>query len=120
MVKGQVKNKVPQLVDALNGRLRRHHREMIRFSWDHLMYLERAIADVEDQINKCLSPYHHEIELLDSIPGINDKAAAVILAETGADMSVFPTDNHFSLWTGVSPGNNESGGKKKKSGKARE
>ncbi|NLC07840.1 MAG: IS110 family transposase [Syntrophomonadaceae bacterium] len=115
MVKGQVKNKVPQLVDALNGRLRRHHRDMMRFSWNHLMYLEKTVADIEEQIDQCLSPYRQEIELIKSIPGINSKAAAVLLAEIGADMSVFPTDKHLSSWAGVSPGNNESAGKKKRS-----
>ncbi len=112
MVKTHVKKKVPQLVDALNGRLRRHHRDMIRFSWNHLMYLEKAISDVENEINHCLSPYRQEIELLSSLPGVNDTAAPIILAEIGADMSVFPTDNHLSSWAGVSPGNNESAGKK--------
>jgi transposase len=115
MVKTHLKKKVPQLVDALNGRLRRHHRDMIRFSWVHLMFLEKAISNVENEINQCLTPYRQEIELLNSLPGVSDKAAPIILAEIGADMSVFPTDNHLSSWAGVSPGNNESAGKKKRS-----
>ncbi|MCL4441450.1 MAG: IS110 family transposase [Firmicutes bacterium] len=49
---------------------------------------------------------------MSSLPGVNDTAAPIILAEIGADMSVFPTDNHLSSWAGVSPGNNESAGKK--------
>lgn len=55
MVKGKVKSKVPGLVDALNNRLRRHHREMIRYSWDHLQFLERTILNVESRIDECLS-----------------------------------------------------------------
>ena len=113
MVRGKVRSKVPGLVDALNNRLRRHHREMIRFSWEHLKYLERTILEIEGRIEQCLRPYRDEIELLDSIPGVNETAAAVMIAELGTDMSVFPTDNHISSWAGVSPGNNESAGKKK-------
>lgn len=112
MVKGKIKSKVPGLVDALNNRLRMHHREMIRLSWNHLNFLEKSILDVESRIEQCLSPYREETELLDSIPGVNRNAAAVIIAEIGNDMSVFPTDNHLSSWAGMSPGNNESAGKK--------
>jgi len=116
MVKGKVKCKVPGLVDALNNRLRRHHREMIRYSWDHLKFLEQTILDIERTIDECLSPYQQEIELLNSIPGVNQTSSAIMIAEFGTDMSVFPTDNHLSSWAGVSPGNNESAGKKKRTG----
>ena len=113
MVKGKIRSKVPGLVDALNNRLRSHHREMIRFSWRHMEYLERTILDVEVRIEQCLNPYRQDIELLDSIPGVSQTAAAIFIAELGTDMSVFPTDKHVSSWAGVSPGNNESAGKKK-------
>jgi len=112
-VKGKAKNKIPQLVDALNGRLAQHHRTMIRRSWDHLMYLEKAIAEIEEQMDQYIKPYQEEVELLDSMPGIKKEAAASILAELGSDMSVFPSSRHLSSWAGVSPGNNESAGKKK-------
>lgn len=113
MVKGKVRSKVPGLVDALNNRLRSHHREMIRYSWEHLKFLEQTISNVEMRIDQCLSPYRQDIELLDSIPGVNSTASAVMIAELGTDMSVFPTDNQISSWAGVCPGNNESAGKKR-------
>lgn len=113
MVKGKIRNKVPSLVDALNNRLHSHHREMIRFSWRHLEYLEQTILDVEVRIEQCLYPYRQDVVLLDSIPGVSNTAAAIMIAELGTDMSVFPTDKHVSSWAGVSPGNNESAGKKK-------
>ena len=97
MVKGKVRSKVPGLVDALNNRILSHHREMIRFSWKHLEYLERTILDIEAQIEQCLTPYRQEVELLDSIPGVNQTAAAVMIAEFGTDMSVFPTEPYFFL-----------------------
>jgi transposase len=113
MVKTQLKNKVPQLIEALNGRLRLHHRRMIKRHLDHLRYLEKEIQELEQEIDTLIQPYHQEIELLDTIPGINYDAAASILAEIGPDMSKFPTDAHLASWVGVCPANNESAGKKK-------
>lgn len=113
MVKTQLRKKVPQLVDALNGRVRAHHREMIRMHYEHLEYLEKQMEALETKIKELLNPYQKEIELLDSIPGIDKDAAASILAEIGPDMSVFPSEGHLASWAGLSPGNNESAGKKK-------
>jgi transposase len=59
------------------------------------------------------APYQKEVELLDTIPGVGPQVAQVILAEIGPDMSVFPSEAHLSSWAGLSPGNNESAGKKK-------
>jgi transposase len=112
MVKTKLKHKVPQLIEALNGRLRSHHRRMMKRHWDHLQYLENEILELEQEINTLLQPYREEMELLDTIPGINLDAAASILAEIGPDMSQFPTDAHLASWAGVCPANNESAGKK--------
>lgn len=112
-VKGKVRSNVPGLVDAINNHLHNHHRDMIRFFWKHLEYLERTRLDVEARIEQCLNPYREDIELLDSIPGVSHTAAAIMIAELGVDMSVFLTDKHVSSWAGVSPGNNESAGKKR-------
>lgn len=114
MVKGKVKSKIPGLADALNHRLRSHHRDMIRYSWSHLKFLEQSLINVEQKISECMAPYQQEVELLTSIPGINQTSSAIMIAELGADMSVFPTDSQLSSWAGVSPGNNESAGKKKR------
>ncbi|MCP1309860.1 IS110 family transposase [Paenibacillus tyrfis] len=113
MVKTRLKNKVPQLIEALNGRLRLHHRKMIKRHLDHLCYMEKEIQELELEIDTSIQPYHQEIELLDTIPGINQDAAASILAEIGPDMSKFPTDAHLASWVGVCPANNESAGKKR-------
>jgi transposase len=113
IVKTKIRKKVPQLIDALNGRVRPHHRKMIRRHYDHLMYLEKEIETLETEIEEMLSPYQKEIDLLDTIPGTDQNAAASILAEIGSDMSVFPTEGHLASWAGLSPGNNESAGKKK-------
>ncbi|MGF7050823.1 transposase [Paenibacillus sp. DS2015] len=113
MVFTSLKKKVPDLIEALNGRVRTHHRTMIRMHLDHLEYLEKQLQELEQQIDNLVNPYRNEIELLITIPGIQKDAAASILAEIGTDMSIFPTDAHLASWAGLSPGNNESAGKKK-------
>ncbi|MNP24077.1 Transposase IS116/IS110/IS902 family protein [compost metagenome] len=111
-MKSTVKRKVPELVEALNGRLRPHHRKMIHRHLDHIAYLQHEIGELEREIHSMLMPYREEMDLLDTIPGIDQEAAASILAEVGPDMTHFPTDGHLASWAGVSPANHESNGKK--------
>lgn len=112
--KHTVREKLLDLKDALNGQVKQHHRMLLKFSYDHLEFLEDQLIQIEEEINKSIQPYSKEIEILDSIPGINSTAATVIIAEIGNDMSHFPSDKHLSSWAGLSPGNNESAGKKKR------
>jgi len=77
------------------------------------LYLEKQITQLEEQITNHLLPYQKEAMLLDTIPGVGPKTASIIMAEIGVNMAVFPSPAHLSSWAGVSPGNNESAGKKK-------
>lgn len=113
MVKTRLKNKVPELIQALNGRLRLHHRQMMNRHMEHLKYLEKEIQCIEKDIDQAIQPYMKEINLLDTIPGIDIDAAACIVAELGVDMSQFPSEAHVASWAGVCPANHESAGKKK-------
>jgi len=113
MVKSQLKNKVPLLMDALNGRLRMHHRSMIRFHLDHIEFIEKQIVLLEAEIDRILESHQESVELLLSIPAIKKDSAAIIIAEIGTDMSHFPSDASLASWAAICPGNNESAGKKK-------
>ncbi|MDQ0412931.1 MULTISPECIES: transposase [Mesobacillus] len=79
-----------------------------------MTYLEKFINKVEEQIDKLLTPYHKESELLETIPGVNKAASATIIADMGVDMSVFKSAKYLASWAGVSSGNYESAGKKNK------
>jgi len=115
VVKTRLKQKVPELIEALNGRLRLHHRKLMTFHWKHLTYLEEQVKQVEAQIDRELSIYKEEIDWLDSIPGIERDTAAAIFAEIGPGVHErFPTEEQFASWAGICPGNNESAGKMKK------
>lgn len=115
LVDPQIKASIAEIADAINGRLRRHHRYMLHQHWEHMEYIEQNIEELEEQIDYCLKPYQREVELLDTIPGVNKNGAAILIAEMGVDMSVFKSHKHLASWAGVSPGNNESAGKKKPS-----
>ena len=113
LAKGRLRIKIPELTQALNGRVTKHHRNIIKKSLNHVILLEQQIAEIESDMEQYFAPYQNEIELLDTIPGVGLHVARVILAEIGPDMSVFPSEAHISSWAGLSPGNNESAGKKK-------
>jgi transposase len=53
------------------------------------------------------------VKLLDTIPGVGETVAQILVAEIGVDMSRFPTDHHLASWAGMCPGNNESAGTRK-------
>ena len=112
-VKGQIKKKVHAVSESLFGTLTNHQIFMIRQCWNHMVYLEESIQELDKRINELLEPYKEEVTLLYTVPGINKLTAASILAEMGPDMNQFPTSAHLSSWAGVSPGNHESAGKKK-------
>lgn len=108
-----LKKKANTISESLFGTLNEHQIFMIRSSWDHIEYIERSIQELEKRIDVLLQSYQEEKEILLTIPGIKEHTAACIIAEIGTDMSQFPTSRHLASWAGVSPGNNESAGKKK-------
>ena len=86
---------------------------MVQTIMGDIQKIEGTIAKLDEQIAKQTSEYKIEMELLDSIPGVDKDGATCIIAEIGTDMSVFPDQKHLAKWAGMCPGNNETGGKKK-------
>lgn len=101
---------------ALEGKITEHHRFMLRIHKNSIADKERLIKEIDAQIDVATKEYQVEIELLQSIPGVGKDSAISIISEIGVDMSKFPNENHLSSWAGMSPGNNETGGKKKSQG----
>jgi transposase len=113
LLKGKLKKKKAEVKEALVGNFQEHHKFMIKASLKHIKSLERIITEIDSKAKKNLENYREEYELLQTIPGVKEHGAASLIAELGADMDIFPTEKHISSWAGVSPGNNESAGKKK-------
>lgn len=142
LARGRLRNKLPELERALTGRVEAHHRVLLAHQLAHIDFLDEQItvigAEIARQIEAMppLRAPHAEgglaepppsetssapaapltwaaaVELLCTIPGVDQRTAEVILAETGIDMGQFPTDKQLTAWAGLAPGNNESGGKR--------
>jgi transposase len=118
MARGKLKNKVDQLVEALNGKVTDHHRFLLRLHLNDIAFLAEQVQEIDEQIQKAMIPFQKENTLVQTVPGISKTTASAIIAEIGVNMSQFPSDAHLASWAGICPGNNESAGKKK-SGKIR-
>jgi len=112
LAKGLPRKKIPQLEQALEGKLEEHHRFLLHLQLDRLEAAEKDLAVLEQRIQEKLRPYEAQLTLLDEIPGVDWTLAAAIIAEFGVDMSVFGGTSQLASWAGVCPGNNESAGKR--------
>jgi transposase len=113
---GQAKQKIAQLTEALAGHcMRDHERFLIRSSLRHLACLQEETEEMDTEILRRMhtAPFQESLLLLQTIPGIGQLAAASILAETGTDLSTFPTAEKIASWAGLCPGNRESAGTRK-------
>jgi transposase len=109
----RLRQKIPALTEALQGRFNDHHAFMVRLYLDRIDAHDADIARLDARIEEAIAPFRAIRELLVSIPGWSQIIANVFIAETGADMSVFPTAEHLASWAGVVPGSNESAGRVK-------
>ncbi len=112
LARGLLRKKLPQLQEALLGRVQPHHRSLLAHILAHIDFLETTLSQLVSEIEAQLTPYQEEKELLTSIPGIQPTTAAIIIAEIGVDMQVFPSAKHLASWAGVAPGNRQSGGRR--------
>jgi transposase len=108
---GRMRSKLPALTEALTGRFTDHHGLQCRLMLGRIDQIDATIAELNEQIEQQMAPFRRAIELLDTIPGVGTRIAEVIIAETGGDMSRFPTAADLSSWAGLCPGNNESAGR---------
>jgi len=112
----KAKRKIPEIIAALEGpRMSDHHRRMIRYSLEHLRFLEEHIQELDKQIVAKIEAlgYTGQWQLLQTVPGVKENSAARVLAEVGPDMGQFGSEKKLSSWAGVCPGNNRSAGKNK-------
>jgi transposase len=107
----QLRAKIPQLQEALEGRFDTHHAALLAEALAHIDAADESIGRLSDRVCALLAPWSAQLRLLDGIPGVNRTTAEVILAEIGPDMGRFPTAAHLASWAGMCPGNNESAGK---------
>ena len=118
LAQGRLRDKIPQLEQALAGTMRSHQRFLLAQQLTHLDDLDALLTRLDGEIAARLQSTEEAVTHLDTIPGVGRRTAEVIVAEVGTDIGRFPTAGHLAAWAGVAPGNNESAGKRK-SGKTR-
>ena len=103
------------ITKALQGTVEQADRDILKIMIENVKFLEGLIQKVDQSVNEHLKPYHAQVQLLTTIPGVKDATAAAIIAEIGIDMSQFHDASHLAAWAGLCPGNNQSAGKIKSS-----
>jgi transposase len=112
-LKGQTRRNINNILVSVNGTMSAHQQQFLAISLDHLEMLEAHLNQIEQALEQETKKFEAAMNILTSIPGISKIAASSLLAEIGTNMSCFPTAEHLSSWAGMSPGNNESAGKRK-------
>ena len=118
LAQGALRKKTEQLELSLEGDLSPRHRFVLQQIEDHILHLETELAQLDAYLIEAMAPYLEYWQLLQTIPGIDQIAAALILIEIGNDLSAFASADHLASWAGLCPGNHESAGKRK-TGKTR-
>jgi transposase len=113
LANGRLRKMIPELREALRGRFKEHHALRIHLVLDHTACLETAIAALDTQVEAVMAPSAEARDHLDTITGVGKRAAEVIIAEIGADMSACPAAGHLASWAGKAPGSNITGGKRR-------
>jgi transposase len=119
LARGVLRKKIPALREALHGRFDAEHALVVGQILAHIDFLDESIERLSLAIEEQIAPLEAAVELLCTIPGVERRTAEVLIAETGGDMTAFPTPGHLASWAGVCPGNNESAGKRR-SGRTRQ
>jgi transposase len=117
LARKRLREKIPALRLALEGRVTDHHRFLLRMHLDHITHLEELIGRLSNRIEDALTPFAQAQERLQTIPGVSQRVAETVMAEIGPKMEQFPSADHLASWAGMCPGNNESAGKRR-SGRA--
>lgn len=109
---GRLRAKLPALRRALAGFMTDHHRFLLRGLLAQWAHLESEITELDAEIRSRVVQFETQLLLLRSIPGVDEVAAWSLLAELGANMSQFPSNEQLASWAGLCPGNYESAGKR--------
>jgi transposase len=111
MARRQLRGKISQLRLALDGTVRDHHRFLLKMYLKQYDEIESWIGQFTERIEEACVPFAAALEKITEVPGYNERAAQDLVAEIGADMSRFASDDHLCSWATICPGNHQSAGK---------
>jgi transposase len=118
LAKGVLRKKIPALRDALEGRFGPHHGLLVGQILAKLDFVDEAISNLSNEVDRVIAPFEAQVQLLVTIPGVERRTAEELIAEIGIDMARFGSSERLASWAGMCPGHHESAGKQR-SGKAR-
>jgi transposase len=113
LARQRLREKIPALREALQGRVTAHHRFLLQMHLEHVTHLDALIGRLGARIEEVMAPFAEAVAQLTTIPGVGQRVAETVVAEIGSDMGRFPTADHLASWAGMCPGNNESAGKRR-------
>lgn len=116
LAKGRMRSKIPELEEALEGHFDVMHAQLAGAILRRLDMVDHALVELDEKIRIYCQPWAHQLELLQTIPGVGERVAQVIIAETGGGMSRFPSAAHLASWAGFAPAMYESAGRSKPAG----
>jgi transposase len=118
LARGRLREKIPQLEQALSGQFSMRQRFLIAQQLAHIDFLDTSLERLSAEIGDRLRPFELAMERAQTIPGVGRRTAEVLVAEIGADLTRFPSAGPLASWAGLCPGNDESAGKRR-SGRTR-
>ena len=114
LLQKSLKKKADTVIESIEGyQMTQAQKERMLMVRSHLDYVTNSIAELDEKLDKLVKPYEDAVNLLCTIPGVNRASAITIISEIGTDMSQFTSSKRLCCWAGLTPGNNESAGKKK-------
>lgn len=110
LARGRMRARIPELREALDGDFREHHAFLVRMHLRRIDEITAAIDELSERIEEAMGPFVRQRELLETIPGVGQRTAEVIIAEIGVDMGRFPSPGSLASWAGTTPGHYMSAG----------
>ncbi len=116
MARGKMRSKIPELEQALRGHFDAGHALLARSMLHRIDEIQAALVELDQVIEAACQPWTHQIELLQTMPGIGPRVAQVFIAETGGDMTRFQSAAHLAAWAGLAPSVYQSAGRSRATG----
>ena len=109
-----LKKKSDSVIESIEGyQMTDSQKYRMRLVRAHLDYITSTINDIDTMLDSLVAPYENAVRLLCTIPGVDRNSAITVISEIGTDMTPFSSSKRLCCWAGLTPGNNESAGKKK-------
>jgi len=114
LLKGKLKKEADTVIESIEGyQMTKEQKERMVMVSSHLDFLHQSLEEIDEKLDKMVVPYQNAITIYCTIPGVAIASAITIISEVGMSMSQFANSKRLCCWAGLTPGNNESAGKKK-------